>query len=109
MFARPSSSQCYSRSTSSSTRCARTPLLEIAASLAQPDAAELPPQANLRRFIAEGAATGVYLASSPEAEGLTGVYFEDGNETQPLEAALDGGAARRIWAEVERVGGRLRV
>jgi len=59
--------------------------------------------------IAEGAATGVYLASSPEAEGLTGVYFEDGNETQPLEAALDGGAARRLWTEIERVGGRLRV
>jgi retinol dehydrogenase 14 len=59
--------------------------------------------------VADGAATSVYLASSPEAEGLTGVYFEDGRETRPLEAALDRGAQRRIWAEVERLSGRLRV
>lgn len=59
--------------------------------------------------IADGAATSVYLASSAEAEGLSGVYFEEGIETTPLEAALDGGAQRRIWAEVERLGGRLSV
>jgi NAD(P)-dependent dehydrogenase (short-subunit alcohol dehydrogenase family) len=58
--------------------------------------------------IAEGAATSVHLASAPEAEGLSGVYFEDGRETRPLEAALDGAAQRRLWAEVERLaGGRL--
>jgi NAD(P)-dependent dehydrogenase (short-subunit alcohol dehydrogenase family) len=59
--------------------------------------------------IAAGAATSVYLASAAAAEGLTGVYFEDGRETRPLEAALDGGAQRRLWAEVERVCGRLPV
>lgn len=59
--------------------------------------------------IADGAAASVYLASPPEAEGLTGVYFEDGRETRPLEAALDRGAQRRIWAEVERLTFPLRV
>jgi len=56
--------------------------------------------------IADGAATSVYLASSPEADGLSGVYFEDGRETRPLEAALDRDAQRRIWAEVERLAGQ---
>lgn len=59
--------------------------------------------------IADGAATSEYLASSPDAEGLTGVYFADGRETRPLAAVLDRGAQRRIWAEVERLSGRLRV
>lgn len=59
--------------------------------------------------IADGAAASVHLASSLEAEGRSGVYFEDGIETTPLEAALDGGAQRRIWAEVERLSGRLSV
>jgi len=56
--------------------------------------------------IADGAATSVYLASSPEADGLSGVYFEDGRETRPLEAALDRDAQLRIWAEVERLAGQ---
>jgi len=59
--------------------------------------------------IVHGATTSVHLASSPDAEGPTGVYFEDGRETRPLEAVLDRGAQRRIWAEVERLSGRLRV
>jgi retinol dehydrogenase-14 len=59
--------------------------------------------------IADGAATSVYLAASPEADGLSGVYFEGGRETRPLEAALDRGAQRRLWSEIERLGGRLRV
>ena len=59
--------------------------------------------------IVHGATTSVHLTSSPDAEGPTGVYFEDGRETRPLEAVLDRGAQRRIWAEVERLSGRLRV
>ena len=39
--------------------------------------------------VAYGAVTSVYLASSPEAAGLSGVYLEDGEVTTPLAAALD--------------------
>jgi hypothetical protein len=51
--------------------------------------------------VAEGAATSVYLASSPDASGMTGVYFEGGLATTPLVTALDGAEQERLWAELE--------
>ncbi|HZE30557.1 MAG TPA: oxidoreductase, partial [Actinoallomurus sp.] len=55
----------------------------------------------------QGAATSVLLAASPIVEGITGRYFEDGNEaevTTDLESetgvrphALDEGDAVRLW------------
>jgi NAD(P)-dependent dehydrogenase (short-subunit alcohol dehydrogenase family) len=55
----------------------------------------------------QGAATSVLLAASPLVEGITGRYFEDGNEaevTTDLESetgvrphALDEGDAARLW------------
>jgi retinol dehydrogenase 12 len=57
--------------------------------------------------IADGAVTGVYLASSPESGGLSGVYYEDGEPATPLAAALDEPAQERLWAAVEDLTGPL--
>lgn len=57
--------------------------------------------------VADGAVTSVYLASSPEAAGLSGVYLEDGKPTAPLAAALDEVAQERLWDAVEAVAGPL--
>jgi retinol dehydrogenase-12 len=45
----------------------------------------------------KGAATSIYVASSPDVEGLTGLYFEKSREARPSPAALDREAARRLW------------
>jgi len=44
-----------------------------------------------------GAETTVYLASSPEVEGLTGGYFSRSKPANPTAAAWDDPAARRLW------------
>ena len=59
--------------------------------------------------VEDGAVTSVYLASAPEAAGLSGVYFEDGAAVTPLAAALDASAQERLWAAVEALAGRLRL
>jgi NAD(P)-dependent dehydrogenase (short-subunit alcohol dehydrogenase family) len=56
--------------------------------------------------IAQGAAMSVLLAASPLVEGVTGKYFEDGQEAEPFtpgvrrgvaDYALDPDNARRLW------------
>ena len=59
--------------------------------------------------VESGAVTSVYLASAPQAGGLSGVYVEDGRPVEPPPAALDPKARARLWREVERVCGPLRV
>ena len=44
-----------------------------------------------------GARTSVYLASSPDVEGVTGQYFSKCRVTKPSDAALDDEAAARLW------------
>jgi NAD(P)-dependent dehydrogenase (short-subunit alcohol dehydrogenase family) len=44
-----------------------------------------------------GARTSVYLASSPEVEGVSGQYFYKCRVTKPSDAALDEAAAARLW------------
>ena len=44
-----------------------------------------------------GARTSVYLASSPDVEGVTGQYFYKCRVTKPSDAALDDEAAARLW------------
>ncbi|MFJ2721654.1 hypothetical protein [Streptomyces sp. NPDC087437] len=56
----------------------------------------------------QGAATFVLLAVSPHTECVTGQYFEDCQEAEPLhpnnlhggvaDYALDGAGAARLWA-----------
>jgi len=59
--------------------------------------------------VESGAVTSVYLASAPEAEGVSGVYYEGGVAVTPLAAALDRGAQARLWAALEAVVGPLDV
>ena len=47
--------------------------------------------------IAHGAETPVYLALSPEVEGVTGKYFVSCRERTPSLQALDDDAARKLW------------
>lgn len=51
----------------------------------------------------QGARTSVYLASSPEVEGVTGRYFVKNRARQPSGAARDGEAARRLWEVSEEL------
>lgn len=53
----------------------------------------------------QGAATAVWLASSPGVEGVTGRYFIDEREAEPSPAARDPDAARRLWEVSERLVG----
>jgi len=45
----------------------------------------------------EGAETPIYLASSPEAEGISGRYFVDKEPVRSSAASYDEAAARRLW------------
>ena len=46
---------------------------------------------------ARGAHTSVYLASSPDVDGITGQYFYKCKVVKPSNAALDDAAAARLW------------
>lgn len=45
----------------------------------------------------EGAQTSIYLASSPEVEGVSGKYFGDCKEEELLPKAMDESVARKLW------------
>jgi len=45
----------------------------------------------------KGAATSIYLASSPEVENITGKYFVDCKVTQPAPQAADSAVAKKLW------------
>ena len=49
----------------------------------------------------KGAQTSVYLASSPQVEGVSGNYFADSKEAKPTSIARDDEAARRLWEASE--------
>lgn len=53
----------------------------------------------------QGAATAVYLASSPAVAAVTGGYFEDERPSRVSPAALDDDAARRLWEISEQMTG----
>lgn len=53
----------------------------------------------------QGAETSIYLASSPEVEGVSGAYFDKKKAVKPANQANDEVAARRLWAESERLAG----
>jgi NAD(P)-dependent dehydrogenase (short-subunit alcohol dehydrogenase family) len=64
-----------------------------------------------RRTPEEGADTVIYLASSPQVEGVSGEYFADRKPARSSPEARDDAAARRLWqiSEVlvaERPAGR---
>jgi len=45
----------------------------------------------------KGAATSIYVASSPEIEGITGKYFANKKETPSSKLSYDETAAKQIW------------
>ncbi len=51
----------------------------------------------LARSPEKGAATSIYLASSPEVHSITGKYFVDCKVTQPAPQAADRAVARQLW------------
>jgi NAD(P)-dependent dehydrogenase (short-subunit alcohol dehydrogenase family) len=54
----------------------------------------------LRPFLkspAAGAVTTIYLASSPEVDGVTGRYFANRKPKTSAKASYDTGAAARLW------------
>jgi NAD(P)-dependent dehydrogenase (short-subunit alcohol dehydrogenase family) len=53
----------------------------------------------------KGAETGVYLASSPEVEGVTGKYFAKRKQEEPSAEASDMDAAARLWDISEKLTG----
>ena len=53
----------------------------------------------------DGAATSVYLASSPDVAGVTGRYFDKCREVAPTSAAGDASVAARLWEVSERLTG----
>ena len=53
----------------------------------------------------QGAQTSVYLASSPDVEGITGLYWYKCTPAQSTRAAQDDAAARRLWDESVRLVG----
>jgi NAD(P)-dependent dehydrogenase (short-subunit alcohol dehydrogenase family) len=60
----------------------------------------------IKRFMLtpeQGADTLVWLASSPEAEGLTGGYYAKRKLVEPSAAARDDAAAARLWEVSERL------
>lgn len=54
---------------------------------------------------AAGAETIVYLATSPEVEGVTGLYFEKNRPRSPSRLAQDDSVAHRLWDESARLVG----
>jgi NAD(P)-dependent dehydrogenase (short-subunit alcohol dehydrogenase family) len=52
-----------------------------------------------------GARTSVYLATSPEVEGVTGRYFDRERPVASSPASLDEDAARRLWRVSEELTG----
>ena len=57
------------------------------------------------RTAAQGARTVIYLASSPEVEGVTGEHFEDERAVPSSNASHDEEAARRLWEISTRMTG----
>ncbi len=45
----------------------------------------------------EGAQTSIYLASSPDVEGQTGLYFDRKKSIRPSKQALDDETAEKLW------------
>lgn len=53
----------------------------------------------------QGAATSIYLASSPAVEGVTGKYFVKSKEARSAEASYDLTLAQQLWETSEQLTG----
>jgi short chain dehydrogenase len=57
----------------------------------------LPLMRPFMKTTAQGAATSIYLASSPQVEGVTGRYFSNSKPRKSSKSSYDSAAARRLW------------
>jgi len=55
----------------------------------------------------EGAQTSIYLASSPDVEGVSGEYFVKSQPIRAAAQAYDGASARRLWEISEEMVERI--
>lgn len=53
----------------------------------------------------KGAATAIYLASSPEVESVSGKYFANCREARSAKLSYDKGIAKRLWDVSEKLTG----
>lgn len=53
----------------------------------------------------KGAETSIYLATSPEVEGITGKYFEKKQEKYPTRTAQDDELAQKLWQVSQQMTG----
>jgi NAD(P)-dependent dehydrogenase (short-subunit alcohol dehydrogenase family) len=53
----------------------------------------------------KGSETSVYLASSPEVQGVTGKYYDQMREKKSSADSYDVGLAERLWTESEKLVG----
>ncbi|WP_136923699.1 SDR family oxidoreductase [Polyangium aurulentum] len=53
----------------------------------------------------EGAETSIYLASSPEVEGVTGAYFVKSKRRQSSRLSYDAELSRKLWEASEKMTG----
>lgn len=60
------------------------------------------------RTVEQGAATSVHVATAPELERTSGLYFASSKPSRPSRAALDRHAALRLWEASEELTGLAR-
>ena len=64
------------------------------------------PLMNLRALsVEEGAETGIYLATSPEVEGITGKYFFRCKSVPSSSYSYDEAVAKQLWTVSEEMMG----
>ncbi|TDI61704.1 MAG: SDR family oxidoreductase [Alphaproteobacteria bacterium] len=55
------------------------------------------------KSVEQGAATTCYLAANPGAEGVSGKYYDNSNEAEPLPHANDAAMASKLWEVSEQL------
>jgi NAD(P)-dependent dehydrogenase (short-subunit alcohol dehydrogenase family) len=55
------------------------------------------------KTVEQGAATQVFVATSPTLAGVTGEYFADCNVAAPRADANDADLAKKLWDESEKI------
>jgi NAD(P)-dependent dehydrogenase (short-subunit alcohol dehydrogenase family) len=55
------------------------------------------------KSVEQGAATTCFVAANPSVEGVSGKYFDDSNEAEPLHHANDEAMAARLWEVSEQL------
>ena len=53
----------------------------------------------------KGAATSIYLCTSPDVANVTGKYFARSKEVKPTRHGVDDAAAKKLWELSERITG----